>query len=160
MEEFLIRGWDPILRAVRWLYIQAPVNQQSASGAGVSTPCGAVSTRGIIVFGFMIREWHPIVPGWRWLYPRAPANQRSAGAVGVSTPCGAVSTKFSSPGCRSYRCMEGSLNQGWGSIPGCGEVVAFPRGETHAGCAAPLRWPRVNGGTASTNGIGARKTLG
>ena len=27
-----------------------PANQQSAIGVGVSTPCGAVSTRGITVF--------------------------------------------------------------------------------------------------------------
>ena len=29
----------------------APANQQSASGVGISTPCGVVSTRGISVFG-------------------------------------------------------------------------------------------------------------
>ena len=46
MEGFLIRGWDPILPGVCWLCIQTPANQRLAGGAGVSAPCGAVSTRG------------------------------------------------------------------------------------------------------------------
>ena len=44
MKGFLIRGWEPILPGVRQLYVRVPANQQSPSGAGVSTPCGAVST--------------------------------------------------------------------------------------------------------------------
>ena len=39
-------------------YSRAPANQRSAGGVGVSTPCGAVSTRGITVF----------VPGLSYLY--------------------------------------------------------------------------------------------
>ena len=39
-EGFLIRGRETILPGVRWPYAQAPVNQRSASGDGVSTPCG------------------------------------------------------------------------------------------------------------------------
>ena len=38
-----VPGW-------RWLYFRAPANQRSAGGVGVSTPCGAFSTRGITVF--------------------------------------------------------------------------------------------------------------
>ena len=47
----------------------------------VSTPCGALLTRGTTVFvppgvrwicrcmeGFMIRGWNLILTGWRWLY--------------------------------------------------------------------------------------------
>ena len=52
----------------------AHVNQQSASGVGVSTPCGAVSTGGIPVFSpgwwscrdieeFLSWGWDPILPG-------------------------------------------------------------------------------------------------
>ena len=39
--EFTIRGWDVILPGWRWLY---------EPRVGVSTPCGAVSTRGYNVF--------------------------------------------------------------------------------------------------------------
>ena len=62
MDLFLTRGWEIIIPgcggtsasapgatlAARWLH--APANQQSPSGVGVSTPCGAVSTRAICVF--------------------------------------------------------------------------------------------------------------
>ena len=50
MEGFLIREWDPVVPGWRWLDFRAPANQRSADGVGVSTPCGAVSTRGITVF--------------------------------------------------------------------------------------------------------------
>ena len=50
MAIFLIRRRHPILPGVRWLYIRTPANQRSAGGAGFSTPCGAVSTRGNSVF--------------------------------------------------------------------------------------------------------------
>ena len=56
MEVFLIREWAPILPGVRWLYVRSPANQRSASRAGVSTPCGTVSTRGITVFVSMLSE--------------------------------------------------------------------------------------------------------
>ena len=50
MEGFLIREWKPILPGVSWLYVRSPASQRPAGAAGVSTPCGAVSTRGITVF--------------------------------------------------------------------------------------------------------------
>ena len=50
MEGFLIRGWENILPGVRWFYVRFTANQRSSSGAGVSTPCGAISDRGITVF--------------------------------------------------------------------------------------------------------------
>ena len=49
IEEFITRGWKLILPGVRWLYVRSPANQRSASRTGVSTPCGAVLTRGITV---------------------------------------------------------------------------------------------------------------
>ena len=103
IEGFLIREWKPILPGVRWLCVRSPANHRPASAAGVSTPCGAVSTRGITVF----------VPGLSYLYiyggisdpgmgpcrPRvalalfSSPSQRSAGGIGVSTSCGAVSAR-------------------------------------------------------------------
>ena len=50
MEGFQIRGWDLILPGSCWLYEPQPLNQQSASVVGGSTPCGAVSNRGTNVF--------------------------------------------------------------------------------------------------------------
>ena len=51
----------------------------------------------------------------------APANQRSVSGIGVSTPCGARRcrprrTRFSSPGFRRCRYLEGCLNRGWENI--------------------------------------------
>ena len=85
MEGFLIRGWEPILPGVRWLYVRSSANQRPANGAGVSTPCGAVSTRGSpfsspdcrscrCMEGFLIRGWDPVVPGWRWLFFSSPSQ--------------------------------------------------------------------------------------
>ena len=87
----------------------ASANQQPASGAEVSTPCGSVSThrpRGCTfsylgcrsctcMKGFPIRRWELIPPGSRWLYVQSTANQRSASGAGVSTPFGAVSDRGS-----------------------------------------------------------------
>ena len=98
MEGFLMRRWEPILPGVRWLYVRSPANQRSASETGVSTPCGAVSTRGITVFVPRLSElkrygrisnpgWETIFPGVRWLYVRSPANQRfSDWPVGLGFP--------------------------------------------------------------------------
>ena len=47
IDGFLTRGWELILPGVRWL---STIPSQSASGTGVSTPCGAVSTWAISVF--------------------------------------------------------------------------------------------------------------
>ena len=104
MEVFLMRGWEPILPEVRWLFVRSPANQRSTSGTGVSKPWGVVSTRGSpfsspgcrsckSMEGFLIRGWEPILPGVRWLYVRSPPNQRSASGAGVSTPCGTFSTR-------------------------------------------------------------------
>ena len=42
--------------------------------------------------------------------------------------------------------MEGFLNWGWVPIlPGCDEIVGFPRGETPAARATRSDWPRAGG---------------
>ena len=58
MEVFMIGGCEPILPVVRWLYVRSQANEQLGSGGGVSTPCGAVSTRGITVFVRGLSELH------------------------------------------------------------------------------------------------------
>ena len=74
MEVFMIGGCEPILPVVRWLYVRSQANEQLGSGVGVSTPCGAVSTRRITAFapggrnctcieGFLNRGWAPILRG-------------------------------------------------------------------------------------------------
>ena len=88
---------------VRWLHVRSQHNHLSASGISVSTPCWAVSTRGITAFpslssckwigGLLIQGWKPILPGVRWHFVRFPVSQRPASGAGVSTPCGAVSTR-------------------------------------------------------------------
>ena len=45
-----MRGWEHILPGVRLHYVRSLADQRSASGTGVSTPCGAVLTWGITVF--------------------------------------------------------------------------------------------------------------
>ena len=60
IEGFLIRGWKLILPGVRWLYVRSPASQRPASAAGVSTPCGAASTRGITLFVPVLSEF--------WMY--------------------------------------------------------------------------------------------
>ena len=57
MEGFMTGGWELILLGVRWLYVRFPAIHRSASGAGVSTPCGAVSNRGITLFVPALSEW-------------------------------------------------------------------------------------------------------
>ena len=73
--EFMIRGWDlnlPVSAATSTLAggatlaahcLHEPANQQPASVVGVSTPCGAVSTRRIPVFVPMLLEL--IVEIWK-----------------------------------------------------------------------------------------------
>ena len=92
--------FDSVLSLARVLNIFPP---PLGGWVGVSTPCGAVSTRGISVFvpplselymhmkGFPRQRWGSILPRLRWLYVQAPINQQLASGVGVSTPCGAVS---------------------------------------------------------------------
>ena len=69
MEGFQARGWELIRSrcggtaalardatlAAR-LAPEASANQQSASGTGISTPCGAVSTREYFCYGFGLLE--------------------------------------------------------------------------------------------------------
>ena len=50
MEGFLIRGWKHVPSAVPWFDVRSLDNHRPASGAGVSTPCGAGATREITVF--------------------------------------------------------------------------------------------------------------
>ena len=57
VEGFMIRGCGLILPGCGGSP-RTPVNQRSASVVGVSTPCGAVSTRGIAVF---IAGWLGVV---------------------------------------------------------------------------------------------------
>ena len=96
IEGFLTRGRKPILTGMRWLYVRPPASQRPASGAEVSTPCGAFRPGGSpflspgcrsckCMEGFLIREWDPVVPGCRWLYIRSPANQRWARDWGFHT---------------------------------------------------------------------------
>ena len=68
-------------------------------------------------------------------------------------------TRSSSPGCRSYRHMEGCLNRTWGPIvPRFGRIGGFaPRGNPRR---APALADGGLGGGGSTNGIGARRTQG
>ena len=51
-EGVFIRKWGLVLLA---LGLRFPANQPSARGLGLSTPCAAVSTRGITVFGLRFR---------------------------------------------------------------------------------------------------------
>ena len=50
MKGFMIRGWGAILPRGALTLCMSPGNQRSASGVGVSTPCGAVSTREKTIF--------------------------------------------------------------------------------------------------------------
>ena len=81
------------------------LNQQSAGGVGVSTPCGAVSTRGtsVSVPGVLELQVHGMIshPGMGPYHlpssPGAagstnPANHQLTSAGGLSTSCWAVST--------------------------------------------------------------------
>ena len=100
--------------------------------------------------GFLIREWKPILPGVRWLLCTNP-SQSATGQCGwgFHTVRGGFDpggSPFSSPRCRSCRCMEGLLNRGWGPVlPVCGEMVGFHRGATPAASASPPDWPRADG---------------
>ena len=107
VEGRLNRGWVPILPGCpRYTRLRAPANQRSAREIGVSTPCGAVSTRENSIFVPGLSE----LQGYRRMsemgtgpYPprvaldlRALANRRSARGIEGSTPCGAVSTRENS----------------------------------------------------------------
>lgn len=125
-EGFMLQGWDRILP--RWggassfprgitphrvLAPRASANQRPAGAVGVSSPCGGVSTRGIIVsvsgvsklqivgsfsnpgvgpYSRVQRRLNIVPRGkfHRVLALRAPANFQSADGDGVPTPCGEV----------------------------------------------------------------------
>ena len=95
----------------------SPIQSAASQYGWGSTPCGAVSTREVIVivpaflelerFGrFMNRGWDPIFPVCDGNAPhgvysprtalRSSNNQRIAEGIWVSSPCGAVSTRESS----------------------------------------------------------------
>ena len=158
-----MRGWEPILPGVRCLYVRSPANQRSVSGAGVSTPCGAVSTRGITLFVSRLPEFRR----YGRIYNPGMGSYPPLGALGLCTtpsqsPIGQWGwvfhrggrfrpggSPFSSPDCRSCRFMEGFLNREYGHIlPGCGKIVRFPRGATPVARTTPPDWPRAGGGGA------------
>ena len=69
------------------LALHAPANQRSARGIGISTPCGAVSTRENSIFapgvpeiramdGRLNRGWGTIIPGLPSLYAPQPISDR------------------------------------------------------------------------------------
>ena len=108
---------------------RTPDNQQLASGVGVSTPCGAVSTRGITVFASNVLELYiyrrisdlgmgPYLPRVA-LAPRTqPISNQSVGLgfkhyAGRYRPGG---LPFSSPVCSRCNCMEGFIIRGWDPI--------------------------------------------
>ena len=150
MEGILIQGWDLILpvsdatstsargatlAAARWRHEPQPISNQPV-GVRVSTPCGAVSIRGISVFppgcwscrdmeGFMIQRRERTLPpsrgcaGYIYIYEHQPIRDR---LVGLGFPhragrCRPGGTPFSSPGYRSCICVEGFQN-GTLSFPG------------------------------------------
>jgi len=162
----MIRGWDPIIPVWRWLYSQAPANQQSFGGVGVSTTCGAVSTRGITVVHVWKDLWSedgtPLSPAnvGFILEPQAISNR----SVGFGFPhrarrCRPGGSPSSSASCRSCRYKEGLLGRGWGPLlPGCVGIVGFPRGATPAARAAPPQRPRAGrGGAPRPIGFGLGK---
>ena len=76
-------GWGPPVS-------RTPAYQHSASGVGVSTPCWAVSTRGITAFvlvcrscrgmeGYLSRGCNLFLPGWRWFYKPQPISDQPEG---------------------------------------------------------------------------------
>ena len=111
------RGLGPRRNPRRALAPEVSANQQSASGTGVFTPCGAVPTLGI--YGYVPRLLEVYRYGWvpdtgmgtyppqlrqnrgvgprgnpcRTLAPEAQAYQQSASGTGVPTHYGAVSTR-------------------------------------------------------------------
>ena len=82
MEILLIEGWDLIHPGWRWL---------CQPRVGVSTPCGAVSTRGTIVFlpGSLVLWTHGKTDPEMEPYPPRGVLALQL-RVGVSTPCLAV----------------------------------------------------------------------
>ena len=90
MEVLLIRRWDPIVPRCRRLCSRTPVHQRLLGWVGISTPCGAISTRGIFVFvsgaldlhryGSLYHPWmRPYPPRVQWGLDVGPGgNSRRA----------------------------------------------------------------------------------
>ena len=95
MEEFMTRGWG-LIHVGCGGAPRTQANQRLYTSIGVSTPCGAVPTRGGAVFvpGLFELKMYGMVhdPGMGSyplqvaLDPRESANQQSASIVGISTP--------------------------------------------------------------------------
>ena len=114
MERFLIRGWDHIVLGWHWLISRSQAYQRSASGVGISTPCGAVPTRGITVFvpGLSELQMYRVIydPGMGYYRPLVALiffrdlQRVNDWPVGLRFPHRArllrpVGSAFSSPGC-------------------------------------------------------------
>ena len=135
-----MRGWEPILPGVRWFYVRSPADQRSASGAGGSTPCGAVSTRGFTVFVprfSELKRFERISDQGMGTYPPRGALALMYDPQSISDwPVGLVfphragrfrlgGSPFSSPGCRSCKGLEGIL------IGGCEPILLGCAGSTY-----------------------------
>ena len=115
MEGFLIR--DETLSSPIGAGSTNPSQSTISQWGWVSTPCRAVSTRGIAVFVHILHRAARFRPG---------------------------EPPFSSPVRRRCRCIDGFLVQGWGlNLPGCGGTTTFPRRGTCAARPAPPHWPRA-----------------
>ena len=109
--------------------VHEPQSTNNEPRVGISTPCGAVSTRGITVFvpGLSGLSWYGRIsdPGME-PYPlgvalarRTPANQRPARGVGFLHRAWRYRperSSFSSPVCWSCKCIEAFLIP---VLPGC-----------------------------------------
>ena len=135
MEGFLTRGWEIILPgcggtsalargatlAARWLHEPQAISNHPV-GLGFPHPSGRYRPGGSActspgswscrdMKGFLTREWDIILPGVRWL---STISDRPVG-LGFPHRAGRFrpgESPFSSPGCRSCRCVEGFLIRG------------------------------------------------
>ena len=133
-------GVGPRGNSRRALAPRAPANEQSPSGVGVSTPCGAVSPPGDLRFhprcwscsgidGCPTRGWELIISGCggtsamaqgatlaaRWLHEPQPISNYPVG-LGFPHPARRYrpgGSSFTSPGSWSCRDMDGFLTRGW-----------------------------------------------
>ena len=160
----------------RWLYVRSPANQRSACGAGVSTPCGAVSTRGITVFVPRLSESYMYGgisdPGMVPCRPRVALALFSSPSQSASGRRGwgfhTVRGGFD-PGDHRFRRWVVGVVDVWRdfgtgdgdlSSPGTVRSWGFPEGQLPPRASRLLSGQGQAGGGASANGSGARKTLG
>ena len=133
MEGCLNRGWGPILPGLPSLYTPQPISDRPVGlrfphRAGRCRPGrsrflrpGCRSCRGME--GHLNRGRGPILSGLPSLYAPQPISDRPVelGFPHRAGRCRRGKSRFSSPGCRIYRHMEGFLNRGWDpTLPGCG----------------------------------------